>query len=121
MIAPADLADAETLPAAVSGTRVAPGERIGRFAISGLLGSGGMGEVYAATDPELDRRVAIKLLRAEKPTRADVRLRREARAMAKLSHPNLVTVHEVGVHDDQVFVAMELIDGQTLRTWVRGK
>jgi len=116
-----ELGAAETMPAA-RGTSDLDGERVGRFTIRGLLGRGGMGEVYAAHDPELDRMVAIKLLRPEvSTTRADARLRREARAMAKLSHRNLVTVHDVGVHDGQLFVAMELIRGDTLRGWAQGK
>ncbi len=112
---------AETVPSSETDGKLAAGHRLGRFAISHLLGAGGMGQVYAARDPELDRLVAIKLLRPELSIRADARLRREARVMARLSHPNLVTVHEVGVHQGQLFVAMELIDGQTLRHWARGK
>src|SRR6185312_4965944 len=84
-----ELGSAETQPAA-RGESALDGKRIGRFTIQTLLGRGGMGEVYAAHDPELDRMVAIKLLRPEaSTTRADARLRREARAMAKLSHRNL--------------------------------
>jgi serine/threonine-protein kinase len=116
-----ELGSAETMPAA-RGTSDLDGQKVGRFTIRGLLGRGGMGEVYGAHDPELDRMVAIKLLRPEvSTTRADARLRREARAMAKLSHRNLVTVHDVGVHDGQLFVAMELIRGDTLRGWAPGK
>jgi serine/threonine protein kinase len=116
-----EVGSAETLP--VSTGRVALADRrVGRFTITGLLGRGGMGEVYEAHDPELDRKVAIKLLRPEMSTqKADARLRREARSMAKLSHRNLVTVHDVGVHDGQLFVAMELIAGNTLRGWQQGK
>jgi serine/threonine protein kinase len=112
-------AAAKTLPSSEPApTKI---EHVGRFAIIGLLGSGGMGDVYAARDPELDRLVAIKLLHSQLSTRTDARLRREARAMARLSHPNLVTVHDVGVHDGQLFVAMELIAGQTLRSWAPGR
>ena len=99
-------------------------ERIGRFRILDRLGAGGMGVVYSAYDPELDRKVALKLLRpelAEDQSRGSTgtsRLQREAQAMARLNHPNVVTVHEVGKHDAQVFVAMEFVDGQTLRSWV---
>jgi serine/threonine protein kinase/tetratricopeptide (TPR) repeat protein len=117
----ADLASAKTLPASSVRAAISPNQQVARFSITELLGSGGMGQVFAARDPELDRLVAIKLLRPELSTLADARLRREARAMARLSHPHLVTVHEVGVHEGQLFIAMELIDGQTLRQWSRGK
>jgi eukaryotic-like serine/threonine-protein kinase len=116
-----ELGSAETMPAS-GGHRVLEDARISRFTVKHVLGRGGMGEVWAAYDPDLDRMVAIKLLRPElSTTRADARLRREARSMAKLSHGNLVTVHDVGVHDGQLFVAMELIDGGTLRGWQRGR
>ncbi len=100
-------------------------ERIGRFRILDRLGAGGMGVVYSAYDPGLDRKVALKLLRpdlAEHATRGSngtSRLQREAQAMARLNHPNVVTVHEVGKFEEQVFVAMEYIDGATLREWAR--
>jgi WD40 repeat protein/predicted Ser/Thr protein kinase len=93
--------------------------KIGRFTIVRELGAGGMGVVYVAYDEQLDRRVAVKLLRrAETDTQGKARLAREAQAMARLSHPNVVTVHEVGTHQDQVFVAMEFIDGADLRKWL---
>ena len=92
---------------------------LGRYAITGTLGSGGMGVVFEAFDPELDRRVALKVLRAELDERHTIRLRREAQAMAKLSHPNVVQVHEVGRAEGQTFVAMELVAGQTLGEWMR--
>ena len=120
-VTPPEIHDAPTLPSDPVATPWPPPSQVGRFTISSLLGTGGMGEVYAARDPELDRLVAIKLLRPDLPKRADIRLRREARAMAKLSHPNLVTVHEVGVHAGQLFVAMELIDGETLHSWVHDR
>ncbi|MEM6294764.1 MAG: serine/threonine-protein kinase [Myxococcota bacterium] len=89
--------------------------KIGRFVVLRKLGAGGMGAVYAAYDEDLDRKVAIKLLHAK--MRAG-RLRREAKAMAQLSHPNVVPVFDVGVYGEDVFVAMEFIDGPTLRAWV---
>ncbi|HTJ46977.1 MAG TPA: serine/threonine-protein kinase [Kofleriaceae bacterium] len=92
------------------------GTIVGRYRVLELLGAGGMGVVYAAHDPELDRRVALKLLH---PELAGVELLEEAQAMAKLRHPNLVAVHDVGTHGEQRFVAMELIDGDTLRGWLR--
>jgi len=81
-----------------------------------VLGSGGMGTVHAAFDPELERRVAVKVLHA-RDTEARARLLREARAMAKLSHANVITVFEVGSADGNDFVAMELVDGETLKEW----
>ena len=81
-----------------------------------------MGEVYAAFDPELDRRVALKLLHtAGGSERARRRLVREARALARLSHPNVVQVHDVGEHHGDVFVAMELVEGQSLEDWCRSE
>ncbi|MBX7082465.1 MAG: serine/threonine-protein kinase [Nannocystaceae bacterium] len=97
--------------------------RLGRFAVLRRLGAGGMGVVYLAHDHTLDRRLAIKLLatrRYGERERARARLvGREAQAMARLSHPNVVQVYEVGEHDGDVFVAMELIDGLNLRAWDR--
>jgi tetratricopeptide (TPR) repeat protein len=92
--------------------------RIGRFEVLQRLGAGGMGVVWAAHDPQLDRRVAIKLLRAGVgvPTEA---LLREARALARLSHAHVVAVFEVGTVDDAVFLAMEYLDGGTLADWLR--
>jgi tetratricopeptide (TPR) repeat protein/predicted Ser/Thr protein kinase len=87
------------------------------------LGAGAMGVVYSAYDPELDRKLAVKLLhpgassREAKATRN--RLRREAQALARLTHPNVVTVHDVGTHRGRVFVAMEFVAGKTLRQWLR--
>ena len=91
--------------------------RAGRFEIERLLGQGGMGSVFLAHDPELDRRVAIKVLKGDDPGAA-ARLQREAVALAKLQHPNVVAVHEVGVSDDEVFVAMEYVEGVDLATWL---
>src|SRR5205814_4333882 len=96
------------------------GDSIGRFVVLGVLGHGGMGVVYSAYDPHLDRKVAIKLLgAAAKRLGRDARMRllREAQAMAKIKHPNVITVHEFGTHGDQVFVAMEFAAGGTARPW----
>ena len=87
----------------------------------GLLGKGGMGEVYAAHDPELDREVAIKLLRggaASESPEGRTRLMREAQAIARVSHPNVVVVYDVGTLGNRVFIAMELVAGHTLRYWM---
>ncbi|HEX2685997.1 MAG TPA: protein kinase [Kofleriaceae bacterium] len=94
---------------------------IGRYRVLREVGAGSMGTVYAAEDPDLGREVAIKVLR---PTARDdeslrIRLAREARAMARLSHPNVITVHEIGAADDQLFIAMELVAGATFRRWLR--
>ena len=93
--------------------------KLGRYVIAGTLGRGGMGVVFKAVDPELDRLVALKVLHTELDEGHTIRLRREARAMAKLSHPNVVHVHEVGQAEGQTFVAMELVKGQTLKEWMR--
>lgn len=91
------------------------GRRIGRFEVEGALGAGGMGVVYAARDTVLDRRVALKLLHARADDAgARARLLREARSAAALSHPNVVTVFEVGDDQGVVFVAMELVAGESL-------
>lgn len=97
---------------------------VGRYAIEGRLGSGGMGTVLRGWDDRLERPVAIKLLRTSRSRRSEEhrgRLLREAQALAALSHPNVVSVYEVGTHEDSVFVAMELVDGVTLRVWVEAQ
>ncbi len=95
-------------------------EIVGRYQIEGQLGAGGMGVVYRAYDPELDRRVAVKLLRedAVADERARQRMLREARSMARLAHPNVIHVYDVGIVGDQVFVAMELVIGVSLGAWL---
>ena len=96
------------------------GGSIGRYIVSHRVGAGAMGEVYAAYDPELDRRVALKFLvsRSRGTVGAATRLLREAQALAKLNHPNVVAVHDVGLHGRDVFVAMEYVEGETLTTWL---
>jgi eukaryotic-like serine/threonine-protein kinase len=97
-----------------------PGAVVGRYRLLQLVGRGGMGEVYAAHDPELDRKIAIKIMRANAVGDGveAARLMREARTIARLSHPNLVTVYDVGTSDGRVFVAMELIEGDTVAAWL---
>ncbi|MEM6992494.1 MAG: serine/threonine-protein kinase [Myxococcota bacterium] len=98
------------------------GDSVGRYLILGTLGAGGMGVVYEAYDPSLDRKVAIKLLLPELLGADSIghgRLMREAQAMAKLSNANVVTVHDVGEADDLVYIAMEYIDGMTMRAWLK--
>ncbi|MEM9462623.1 MAG: tetratricopeptide repeat protein [Myxococcota bacterium] len=94
---------------------------IGRYRVLHSLGRGGMGTVFAAHDETLDRSVALKLLHEDlgHEARQRVRLLREAQAMARVSHPNVVTVYEADVHEDQLFIAMELVDGITLDRWQR--
>lgn len=95
-----------------------PPETIGRYQIEKVLGSGAMGIVYAATDPQLERKVAIKVLRGD--AHRD-RLLREAKAAAQISHPNVIAVFDAGVADGEVFMAMELVKGRTLREWLATK
>jgi eukaryotic-like serine/threonine-protein kinase len=107
---------------AQSPRHIEAGRRVGRYVVLDRLGAGAMGIVYAAYDPELDRRVALKLLQ---PRRVDAlessaqraRLLREAQALARLSHPNVVAVHDVGTFERRVYVAMEFVEGETLREW----
>jgi tetratricopeptide (TPR) repeat protein len=97
-----------------------PGDGVDRYVLLRAIGSGGMGTVYAAYDPVLDRKIAIKLLRtgAGDPERR-ARLIREAQAMAKVSSRNVVAVYDAGAAGEQVYVAMELVGGGTLRSWLR--
>ncbi|MCP3102477.1 serine/threonine-protein kinase [Myxococcus sp. K15C18031901] len=99
-----------------------PLSQVGRYLLLKQLGEGGMGVVYAAYDPDLDRKVALKLLHPGKQHDAEdarARLLREAQAMARVSHPNVIPVFDVGMWGDQVFVAMELVDGGTLSSWLK--
>jgi tetratricopeptide (TPR) repeat protein/predicted Ser/Thr protein kinase len=98
-----------------------PGEQVGRFVIRRLMGKGGMGAVYSAHDPELDRAVAVKVLRPDLSldnAALRARLQREAQALARLAHPNVVAVYDVGTSADGLFIAMELVEGETLRHWL---
>ncbi|MCE9669932.1 tetratricopeptide repeat protein [Myxococcus stipitatus] len=111
--------------ASLAGTRFPPslerGTRVSRYVVRERLGSGAMGVVYAADDPELGRRVALKMLRPEGRQREDLqqRLMREAQALARLSHANVVTLYDVGTHGDDVYLAMELVEGTTLAEWMK--
>ncbi len=98
------------------------GDTIGRYQIVGVLGAGGMGRVYRARDPDLNRELAIKVLRRAPGSGSgglEHRLMREAQAMAKLKHANLATVYDVGAVRGEVFIAFEFIDGTTLGRWMR--
>lgn len=99
------------------------GARVGRFVVHSHLDEGGMGLIYRAHDEELDRPVALKILRASQSEGelGQARLIREAQALARLSHPNVVTVYEVGEWEGHIFVAMELIEGMTLGAWLDAK
>ncbi|HEY2511155.1 MAG TPA: serine/threonine-protein kinase [Polyangiaceae bacterium] len=124
---------ADTIPSSASGAReerdsieLARGASVGRYLVLGKLGAGGMGVVYSAFDPELDRRVALKALHSSSGDRARdtegrSRLIREAKAMARLSHPHVVTVYDVLADGEKIFVAMELVEGQTLRAWLEAQ
>ncbi|MEM9462746.1 MAG: serine/threonine-protein kinase [Myxococcota bacterium] len=94
-------------------------QRLGRYVVLGTLGKGGMGTVLEAFDRTLDRKVAVKVLHQELDDKHTARLLREAQAMAKLSHPNVVPVFDADTVGGQTFVAMELVQGQTLRHWMR--
>ncbi|HET9988068.1 MAG TPA: serine/threonine-protein kinase, partial [Kofleriaceae bacterium] len=117
--------------AAVTAAYLARGTLVGRYVVLDVLGEGGMGVVYSAFDPELDRKVAIKLLQTrESGSTPSTKqggeqkawLVREAQALARLSHPNVVAVYDVGtLNEDQVFVAMELVEGVTLREWLKAE
>jgi tetratricopeptide (TPR) repeat protein len=103
--------------------QIAPGSRIDRYQVLGAIGRGAMGEVYAAYHPDLDRRIALKVVSesgAHAPERR-ARLLREARAIARLSHPNVVAVHDAGTFGDRVYIAMEFIAGETMDVWLRSK
>lgn len=99
---------------------MARGTEIGRYVVLEFLGAGAMGVVFSAYDPELDRKVALKLLRtAARAKGSKERLVREARAVARIAHPNVVVVHDVGEHESSVFMAMEFVEGGTLATWLK--
>ena len=99
-----------------------PGTRLGAYEIISAIGAGGMGEVYRAKDARLGRDVAIKVLPESLANDADRRARfeREAKAVAALSHPNIVNIHDTGLHEGHPFVVMELLDGETLRDRLAG-
>ncbi len=103
-----------------------PGGTIGRYVAIERIGGGAMGVVYAAYDPKLDRKIAVKLLHPDPPCESGTggtaaRLIREARALARLSHPNVVAVYDADILDDRVFIAMEFVDGTSLAEWMRAR
>ena len=110
------LRDSALVPRSGSDEQAAPlhaGQTVGRYVVLERVGAGGMGTVYAAYDPELDRKVALKILRARRSAVV------EARALAKITHPNVLHVYEAGSVGELVFVAMELVTGTTLAEWSR--
>lgn len=103
-------------------TELVRGTTVHRYVVLDRIGMGGMGRVYTAYDPELDRKIALKLLRyqvRDSELAESKRLHREAQALAQLSHPNVVAVHDVGIYEGNIFLAMELIQGKNLRNWLR--
>jgi len=110
----ASLSD-DTFASRPPGSLAAP--QLGRFQILSQVGSGGMGEVFSAYDPQLNRRVAIKVLKRSHHAIDQARFTREAQALARISHPNVVPIHEAGTHGDSLFIAMEFVEGVTLKEW----
>src|SRR5215216_1874402 len=102
---------------------ISAGTSVGRYQIRSLLGAGGMGEVYLAHDPQLERNVAVKILPPD-VTSNQGRMRRfiqEAKTASALNHPNIITIHEIGSDHGSHFIATEFIDGVTLRQHTSGK
>lgn len=125
-VAPRPFRAAAAAADAVAAASFPRGTQVARYTILEQLGRGGMGVVYSAYDSELDRRVALKFLsvRAEgtsQTAEARVRLLREAQAMARVSHPNVVSVYEIGTYEENVYMAMELVEGATLADWLAKK
>ena len=115
-----DTLDGHGVPA-VPAVQPSVGTVVGRYVVVDRLGAGAMGVVYTAWDPELDRRVALKLLHdgARSSSQGRSRLVLEAQALARLAHPNVVAVHDVGTLDDRLWIAMEFVQGATLDRWLR--
>jgi tetratricopeptide (TPR) repeat protein/predicted Ser/Thr protein kinase len=116
-----DVSEGDDNPAS---TVLEPGDYVDRYRILEVVGTGGIGVVYAAADESLGRKIAIKLLRpsarsSAKFERRRGRLIREAQALARLSHPNVVPIYEVGMFEDRVYLAMEFVEGLTMRRWLR--
>ncbi len=112
-------------PAAKDVPRLERGTSVGRYVVIDFIDAGGMGAIYQAFDPELNRPVAIKILSVRKENsqgsleadRAKTRMLREAQALAQLTHPNVVTVYDVGEYEDSIFIAMEFVEGNDLNVW----
>jgi len=115
---PSAQTEAERPGATARPAELAAGSTLGKYKLDRVLGAGGMGVVWAATDPDLERAVAIKVLRSIDGSEVQrTRLLREARAMARLKHPNVLTVYEVGTASGVDYIAMELVEGDNLGAW----
>ena len=112
---PATLRIADTIDVAPAADVGAP-QALGRYVVIGRIARGGMGEVIRAYDPKLRREVALKLVRTRDPA-SSARMLREAQALAQLAHPNVVAIYDVGEHDGAIYIAMEYVEGRTLRAW----
>lgn len=110
-----------TLPSADTAPAIPIGAELGRYVTKRFVGAGAMGVVFEAEDPALQRRVAIKVMRSARSATAQELLKREAQVMAQLSHRNVATVFDVGVVDERSWVAMEFIEGPTLRAWLQSE
>ncbi|MCP3137770.1 tetratricopeptide repeat protein [Pyxidicoccus xibeiensis] len=121
VLAVGDSASPEEASPDVAATPLARGATLARYVVLERIGAGAMGVVYAAYDPELDRQVALKVLRPAGRGVEELRLRllQEAQSLARLSHAHVVAVHDVGTYGSGVFLAMELVDGTTLAEWLR--
>ena len=97
------------------------GTKIGRYEIRSLLGKGGMGEVYCAFDSQLERKVALKFLKHTDDAEKLRRFRQEAKAISALNHPNILTIYEVGEHENNHFIVSELVNGENLRKVINEK
>ncbi|MGB1016027.1 MAG: protein kinase domain-containing protein, partial [Nannocystaceae bacterium] len=125
---PAD-SSSPTHPDTNLSANLARGTVVSRYIVLSTLGAGGMGVVFAAHDPELDRKVALKLLHPQhregaypsSTSEARIRLLREAQALAKLNHPHIVVVHDAGEHEGSVWLAMEYVEGATLGAWLASR
>lgn len=113
----------EKTPGEATGILVRRRATIGRYRVERSIGTGGMGVVFVAMDPKLHRRVAVKLMHEHLlgDPKNRVRMMREAQALAQLSHPHVVQIYEVGEDGEQLFIAMEYVDGGTLREWVEAR
>ncbi len=115
------LQELSTLPV-VEDSRPLTGRAIDRYVVVEEIGAGGMGVVYRAHDPDLRRVIALKLMRPRAGVSLDaLRLEREARAIARLAHPNVVAIHDVGMLGAELFIAMEYVDGPNLRGWLEAE
>lgn len=101
--------------------RLCVGRQLGRYTVLGVLGSGGMGVVYSAYDARLDRKVALKFVRGAHQQGDHKRLRDEARALARVAHPNVLTVHDIDEHEGELFVAFQYVEGMSLDRWLACK